>query len=203
MALPKVTKRKKPRAARRVSTGEPKFEGIESLNGQEYCKTYRQMSEYYRLDCKSSDYKGWVVAYCKEHEEFKSKSTIVNKVPDSRFGPSLGCSARLLSRGWPDYHPAYAEYWENLAGTMGEVAPLSTWLDKNIKEIIETSTYKISSLKSFPLGVIGLVLSLRGASCDSPIPTVTKPLTHSSLMPMTSVIATARCRPFRPNALCT
>ena len=148
MALPKVTKRKKPRAARRVSTGEPKFEGIESLNGQEYCKTYRQMSEYYRLDCKSSDYKGWVVAYCKEHEEFKSKSTIVNKVPDSKFGPSLGCSARLLSRGWPDYHPAYAEYWENLAGTMGEVAPLSTWLDKNIKEIIEVGETIVEEKKA-------------------------------------------------------
>ena len=40
MALPKVTKRKKPRAARRVSTGEPKFEGIEFLDGQEYCKKY-------------------------------------------------------------------------------------------------------------------------------------------------------------------
>ena len=136
MALPKVTKRKKPRAARRVSTGEPKFEGIESLDGQEYCKKYRQMSEYYRLDCKSSDYKGWVVTYCKEHEDFKKKASILNKVPDSKFGPSLGTSARLLSRGWPDTHPAYAEYWESLAGTMGKVAPVSEWLHKNIKELI-------------------------------------------------------------------
>ena len=137
MALPKVSKRKKTRAARRVSTGEPKFENIESLGGPEYAKIYRSMTEYYRLDCKSSDYKGWVVAYCKENEEFKKKATILNKVPDSKFGPSLGSSARLLSRGWPDFHPGYAQYWESLPGTMGEVAPLSVWLHKNIAELIE------------------------------------------------------------------
>ena len=148
MALPKVTKRKKPRAARRVSTGEPKFEGIESLDGQEYCKKYRQMSEYYRLDCKSSDYKGWVVTYCKEHEDFKKKASILNKVPDSKFGPSLGTSARLLSRGWPDTHPAYAEYWESLAGTMGKVAPVSEWLHKNIKELIEVGETIVEEKKA-------------------------------------------------------
>jgi len=137
MAMPKVTKRKKPRAVRRISGGEPKFENVLDFTGAQYSKQYRIQCEYYRLDCKSTDYKVWVVEYAKTHSEFKSKATIINKVPDSRFGPSLGASARLLARGWPDSHDAYNEYWEGLAGTMGEVAPLSTWLDKNIVDIIE------------------------------------------------------------------
>jgi hypothetical protein len=135
MALPKVTKKKKPRAARRVNTGEPQFENVETLTGPEYSKLYRRIVEYYRLERKNSDYKTWIVAYAKAHPDYKDKASTLNKVSDNRYGPSVGASARLLSRGWPDTHPAYIEHWESLAGTMGTVAPLSEYLHKILDEL--------------------------------------------------------------------
>ena len=141
--------RKKKKPARRVSTKltEPDISKANELNGQQFSRLRDQCYEYYRWEAKSADCKRYVIDYCKSKDEWKDKTKAIQKNPDWRFGSTLGASCRLLSKGFPDTHKAYSEYWESLPGTMGKVKPVSDFVNKQLNELFELGNKVIEEVK--------------------------------------------------------
>ena len=141
--------RKKKKPARRVSTKltEPDISKANELDGQQFSRLRDQCYEYYRWEAKSADCKRYVIDYCKSKDEWKDKTKAIQKNPDWRFGSTLGASCRLLSKGFPDTHKAYSEYWESLPGTMGKVKPVSDFVNKQLNELFELGNKVIEEVK--------------------------------------------------------
>ena len=141
--------RKKKKLARRMSQKnyEPDISTASELDGPGYGAMKNRAFEFYRMEFKSSDYKRWVVEYCKGNPEWKKKVTSIAKSPEWRYSCTVGTACRLLNKGFPDYHKAYAEHWKELPGTMGEIKPLSEFVNKNLTELYEEGTKVIEEVK--------------------------------------------------------
>jgi hypothetical protein len=148
MAIPKGPKKKKP-VARRISNknNEPSFEGALELDGPTFGRLKNSANDYYRMEFKSSDYKLWVKQWMLDNSKWKDKATVVQKLPDSCFGPTVGGLCRMLSNGMPDVHPAYNEHWISLAGTMGTVKPFSEFVEKTLKDLYERGSLVVEETK--------------------------------------------------------
>ena len=134
----KIPKKKKP-IARRVSNkgGEPEYTGSAELSGEAYGRLRRSAADFYRMEFKPSDFKLWVLAWAKESDKWKDKLEVLKKLPDYEFRSSIGGSCRMLSKGIVDVHPGFNEYWAGLAGTMGEVKPLTDFINTHLVKMYE------------------------------------------------------------------
>ena len=148
MAIPKGRKKKKP-VARRVSNknNEPSFENALELDGPTFGRLKNSANDYYRMEFKTSDYKLWVKNWMSENPKWKDKISVVSKLPDHNFGPTIGGLCRMLSNGMPDVHPAYNEHWISLAGTMGEVKPFSEFVEKTLKDMHVRGSEVVEEIK--------------------------------------------------------
>jgi len=54
----------------------------------------------------------------------------------------------LLRAGMPDLNPKHAEYWNSLAGTSGELKPVTVWVKKVITEAIEVGSKMVLEAKA-------------------------------------------------------
>jgi len=112
-----------------------KWDDADTLTGEQYSRRKNHASEIYRLDYKNADYKKWVIDYCKKSEKWKADAKVISKNKESEFRSTLGGLCKLLLDGCPDYHKPYAEYWRGLAGTMGEVKPMTESIDPWLEEL--------------------------------------------------------------------
>lgn len=135
---------KKKKVARRIKglNSEPKWDSWEKLSPMEFGRLCNAASEYYRLDCKSSDYKKYVVDYCKASDQWKDYASKFSKIPDGRYNSVVGGLCRQASLGRPDVHEEYNKYWESLPGTMGTPKPLS----ETINKFLDDFKYKADAL---------------------------------------------------------
>tara|TARA_B100001287_G_scaffold271098_1_gene270867 strand:- start:1284 stop:2558 length:1275 start_codon:yes stop_codon:yes gene_type:complete len=132
----------------KTKTVEPKWEPGEELTGEQYSRRMHAAQEHYRLDFKTDAYKKWIIEYCKRSDKWKDHVKTISKCPDREFRSSLGGLCRLSNVGCPDYYKPYAEYWESLAGTMGQVKPHSETINKWVQELVDIgSTIKKSEEK--------------------------------------------------------
>ncbi len=138
MAL--LTPRRKKKPVRRVVKGlktEPTWEDADKLTGQQFSNRSTVANDYYRLDKKNSDYKAYVIEYMRNDERWKEEVPGFTKIPDSRFHSTIGALCRMATLGRPDTHEAYNKYWDELPGTMGQVKPQSSYINKWIEELKE------------------------------------------------------------------
>ena len=132
----KSLRRKKPRRVSSKLNG-PNYENADKLKGEAYGRFISYAFDYYRLECKNSDYKKWVVEYFTKHD--KTKVTWLKKLPENRYGSTIGALCKISLSGVPDYCEEYNKHWEALPGTMGSTKPLSQSINRFASELIEQS----------------------------------------------------------------
>ena len=145
MAMPKV-KRKKPRAATVRKTGKTtfSFSGWENWDGPTYHRTVNGLRQEIYHQYKSSDLHVEVWNWMKANEYSKADIASAKKQLPSH---SLGITCKMLNMGMPDYNKTHAEYWESLPGTMGELKPVTEFVKKHVKELIEGGSRVIEIAK--------------------------------------------------------
>jgi len=136
MALPKVTKKKK-RAPVRRKTGQAlfSFDGWEEWDGQKYHRFVQNARHEIYQEFKASDIQADIFTWMKNNEYTKDDITAAKKAPGTNH--TLAISCKLLNLGMPDFNPKEAEYWESLAGTMGDLKPATDFVKRKIAEMIE------------------------------------------------------------------
>jgi len=136
MALPKVTKKKK-RAPVRRKTGQAlfSFDGWEEWDGQTYHRFVQNARHEIYQEFKASDIQADIFTWMKNNEYTKDDITAAKKAPGTNH--TLAISCKLLNLGMPDFNPKEAEYWESLAGTMGDLKPATDFVKRKIAEMIE------------------------------------------------------------------
>ena len=130
---------KKKVATRRVSnkSAEPKWDDMDTITPEEFGRRKHQAFEFYRLEYKSTDYKKWVLEYVSQNDKWKKHKKAIAKSADARFNGTLGSVCRMRLKGMPDLHEPYKKHWEGLAGTMGELKPVSEFIDKELQIMLE------------------------------------------------------------------
>lgn len=144
-----ATKKKKVVTRRKKATGvgEPNLSNGLEMSGSEFYRAKGEALSYYRLECKSSDFKKWTIEYVTQSEKWKSKKTAINKNRDSDFSSTLGGLCRLLTRGAPDLHPGVQEYMDKMPGISGDSKPMSAFIDKRLEELYESGAKIVEEVK--------------------------------------------------------
>jgi len=146
MALPKVTKKKK-RAPVRRKTGQAlfSFDGWEEWDGQTYHRFVQSARHEIYQEFKASDIQADIFTWMKNNGYTKADITAAKKAPGANH--TLAISCKLLNLGMPDYNPKEAEYWESLAGTMGDLKPTTDFVKKQITKMIEVGSKIVEEKK--------------------------------------------------------
>ena len=145
MALPKTTKRKKPRAAPRIQRGaklkEPSWEGWEEWTGEQLHKFRRSTHSWYYEHFKPADLYGNVPVWMEANGYTKEDIQNVKAAPNSAMSVTAGIVARMDLKGAPRLNKKEAEHWESLPGTGGELTcGIEHFLKKRVAEAIEVGS---------------------------------------------------------------
>ena len=145
MALPKTTKRKKPRAAPRIQRGaklkEPSWEGWEEWTGEQLHKFRRSTHSWYYEHFKPADLYGNVPVWMEANGYTKEDIQNVKAAPNSAMSITAGIVARMDLKGAPRLNKKEAEHWESLPGTGGELTcGVEHFLKKRVAEAIEVGS---------------------------------------------------------------
>ena len=135
----KPRKKKVVRGAPRIKRGsklmEPSWEGYEELTGEQFHRKSVSDRDWYYHNFKSTDLypsvSEWMRTLPDEYTEKDIKS--VKAAPTHALSVSAAITAKMLLNGMPDYYKAHDDYWQTLAGTMGEVRPLTVFLKKRVE----------------------------------------------------------------------
>jgi len=146
MALPKSTRKKKARAPVRRKTGQLSFsfEGWEDWSGEQFHRTVNFARSDIYSEMKPADILPDVWLWMKNNEYSKTDIAAAKKAGVST---SVSISCKLINSGMPDYNPKHDEYWQSLAGTIGEVKPTSVFIKKHITEAIEKGKVIVEEVK--------------------------------------------------------
>jgi len=151
MALPK-TKRKAPRAAPRVKRGAkltaPSWEGWETWTGEQVHRHREYVRSFYYENYKPTDLYPYIFKWMEKSGEYtKEEIKHVKAVPSTFLSVTCGTVAASFLDGAPDYVKVEDEYWQSLAGTMGEKKGPSEWLKRKIAEYIERGSKVVEEKK--------------------------------------------------------
>ena len=148
MALPKVTKKKKARAPVRRKTGQAlfSFDGWEEWDGQTYHRFVASARQEIYQEFKASDLTAEIFSWMKNNEYSKEDIAAAKKAPGTNH--TLAISCKLLNLGMPEFNPKEAEYWESLAGTMGELKPATVFVKRKIAEMIDIGSKVVEEKKA-------------------------------------------------------
>jgi len=135
MALTAPRKKRKVIRAPKVSKQEPQWNDWEKIDPQEFSRRIHTALDYYRLDCKSADFKSWTLDYMRSNDTWAKEANRFAKIPESRFHSTVGGVCRMALLGRPDVNEKYNKYWEELPGTMGTPKPLSETINKYLEEL--------------------------------------------------------------------
>ena len=142
MALPKSTKKKKPRAAPRVQRGaklvEPNWDGWEEWTGEQIHKHRRATNSWYCEHFKPEDlYTNVYVWMEKENKYTKDQMKWIKGAPKHTISTTAGIVARMDIKGAPRFSQKEADHWESLAGTMGQLSSHIDFLERRIEIAIQ------------------------------------------------------------------
>jgi len=135
MALTAPRKKSKVIRASKAKNIEPKWDDWKELDPKAYGNRIHSALDYYRLECKSADYKRWVVEYMRSDSDWVKEANKFAKIPDSRYHSTVGAVCRMATLGRPNENEAYSKYWESLPGTSGAVRPLKDTINKFLGEL--------------------------------------------------------------------
>jgi len=140
--IARPAKAKKPKISfgavpRRGKIQEPSWEGALDWDGQTFHKAKRAASDFYYEHFKTADMIPHLYAWMKDNGYEPSDIKKAKAAPNSKFSGTVCYLARMLQNGMPDYHKAHDEYWQSLAGTMGEIKPVSEFVHTHVKMLID------------------------------------------------------------------
>ena len=148
MALPKSTKKRKVKLARRKIKGlqAPSFEGWEKLDGEKFHRLKRQVNDFWYMNYKHTENIEHCFTWMKENGYSKSEISSAKKA--SKHEGLIGIYCRMLLDGCPDFVQAEDDYWQSLPGTLGKVRPMTEWVKPKIAELIEAGKDIIEEKKA-------------------------------------------------------
>jgi|TARA_X000000950_G_scaffold126415_1_gene158094 hypothetical protein len=145
------TKRKQPRAAARIKRGakltEPSWEGWEEMTGEQFHRAKDAARAWYYENFKPQDLYPSVWEWMKEQDYSKEEIKNAKSAPAYVLSITAAIVAKMLLRGMPAYNEKHAQYWESLAGTMGELAPSTQFLKKKIDDAIKEGSNVVKEKK--------------------------------------------------------
>ena len=159
MALPKSTKKKKPRAAPRVQRGakltEPNWDGWEEWTGEQIHKHRRATNSWYYEHFKPEDLYANVYVWMEKEDKYtKDQMKWIKAAPKHAISVTAGIVARMDTMGAPRFSQKEADHWESLAGTMGQLSSHIDFLERRIEIAIqagkESKEEKEEELKEKP-----------------------------------------------------
>jgi len=136
----KTTRKKKSRSPRiKVNKSQnPKWDGWEEWTGEQFHRHKGMARDWYYSNFKAADLSAHLYQWMLEQKEYsKSDVQAIKALPNYRVSSTLSISAKLLLDGMPDYNKKEDDYWQSLAGTMGNCKPTTEWMTKMIAELID------------------------------------------------------------------
>lgn len=146
----KVISRKKKvvKSAARVRRGAkmvgPSFEGWEKMTGAEYHKHQRAASAFFYENYKPADLMPDVWAWMKDN---KFSQADIRAAKAQGVTATVAVNCKLLRQGMPDTNPKHVEYWASLEGTMGDLTPVSEFLNRKLAEAIKKGNALVEAEK--------------------------------------------------------
>lgn len=141
-------KKKAPRAAPVVRRGKklggPDFTGWENWTGEAFNRFKREAKTYYYDNVQEADLLPDVWLWMKENG-YSVADIKAAKAASGWYGISINVaiSCKLLHTGCPDLCQAEKEFWESLAGTSGELKPLTDYIRRCVDKAIEVGKDKV------------------------------------------------------------
>jgi hypothetical protein len=149
--------KKKKKIARRTSNkgNEPDLSNGLEMSAKDFHYAKSSALDHYRLEHKSSDFKPWVIEYCKNHKNYKDKAQAIGKCPDHKFSCTLGALSRQLTKGMPDLHPGEQEFIDSMPGLMGPARKTTDWLHKQLDELVPIGEAIVQEKKDAAVKLVG------------------------------------------------
>ena len=131
------TKKRKPVRRAKSTNSEVTWteEDLKDCSPENFGRRSSQALDYYRMECKSADFKRWTLEYMEKQDAWRQHVPKFKKVPENRYSSTLGGMCRMRLLGKPDVNEAYNKYWESLAGTMGTPKPMSESINRWLEEL--------------------------------------------------------------------
>lgn len=143
MALPKVKKRK-PRAAPRIKRGAklaaPSWDGWETWTGEQVHRHREYCRSFYYEHYKPADLYPAIYKWMEQNGYTKTQIKHAKAAPNHSVSITSAIVAQCFIDGAPDYVKIEDEYWQSLAGTMGEKKGPSEFLIKKVELYIESGS---------------------------------------------------------------
>ncbi len=136
MAIKAPRKKKKlaPRVKKR-GLQAPSFEGWENLEAEKFHRLKRSVSDFWYMNYKHTENIEHMFTWMKENKY--SKSEISNAKKAAKHEGLVGIYCRMLLDGCPDFNQKEDDYWQTLAGTSGNITPMTDYIKPKIAELIE------------------------------------------------------------------
>ena len=136
MALKKIPRKsRKQRVNRKTGFVDQDWTGWESWDGKKFHTLKRHAIDQYYTNTKPAD------MHVHTHTWMLQNGYDKNDVRCYKAAPFVSCYlaiyAKLLLNGMPDFNPKEDEYWVSLAGTTGNIFPVSEYMKTKIDEHIE------------------------------------------------------------------
>ena len=133
----RVPKKKAPRLKRISKRGlqAPSFEGWENLEAEKFHRLKRNVNDFWYMNYKQSENIEHMFTWMKENGY--TKTEISNAKKAAKHEGLVGIYCRMLLDGCPDFVQAEDDYWQTLAGTSGNIHPLTDYIKPKVAELIE------------------------------------------------------------------
>jgi len=147
----KATKRKKTRATPHIKRGDklqaPKWDGWEEWTGEVFHRHKDRSRDFYYQNYKPVDLYPHTYKWMADNGYTKDEISKCKAAPPYALSVTAAICAKQLLDGMPDFNQKEDDYWQTLAGTMGNTQPVTLFLKKRIKQAIEAGTEVLKDRK--------------------------------------------------------
>jgi hypothetical protein len=147
----KTTKRKKPRRSSRITKSAksmvPVWDGWEEWDGQKFHRFKTSSQSWFYQTFKHTELHPHLFNWMLKNDYTKKDVQACKALPNWKLSTSVCINAKMLLDGMPDFNKKEDEYWQSLAGTMGEVRPVTVHMKKSIQEWIEEGSTLLKNKK--------------------------------------------------------
>jgi len=137
----KAPRRRKPTRATRITNAdkvkEPSWDGWQDMDGQKFHRFKQSTNSWYYQTFKPDELVKHTYEWMENNGYSKEDIKCARAVPSYVIGTTTSITCRMLTKGMPDYNKLEDEYWQSLAGTMGNVKPSVEWVKVQIAGAIE------------------------------------------------------------------
>ena len=138
MALAKKRKAIKRAPSKRGAKLEsPKWDGWEKLSGEDFHRKKEGARSFYYENYQAKDLYAFVFSWMAKNGYTNEDIKLAKLPPDHMLSVTCAICCKLLLDGMPDFYQKEDDYWQTLAGTGGNITPVSDFIKKRIAETIE------------------------------------------------------------------